>query len=175
MISSAFFSILFLSFFIPEKTIQKVFSVLCHQMKERTPEDSPVCFRCLGIYLGFFASMISIFLVDLRIHFIYSVLFIFPIAFDGITQMLKLRKSANSLRFTTGFIFGLGTAVILNSIVKNSYLEQQNLFQFFAFLSLFSIILFYLSKKSKKILYSVSFSSFSFVFFMAVYLTIFLF
>lgn len=94
--------------------------VFCHRRRERTIQIRgrylPVCARCTGIYIGMFAF----FLVQLFIEFSYrlevlfiSILLMLPTAFDGTTQLLKIRESTNVIRLITGFICGIGCLMLV--------------------------------------------------------------
>lgn len=95
----------------------------CHRIPERTFKIRghyfPVCSRCTGLYLGvvsysiyayFFYVNYSLTLISL------AILMIIPTFTDGFTQLLGLRESNNTLRFTTGLIGGIGIMIIAKFI-----------------------------------------------------------
>ena len=92
------------------------FSHFCHQRPERSffifGEQIPVCARDFSLYVAAFISTI----VYPKIRRLYTpvlpsvwylVVFLFPMAVDGLTQLAGLRESTNLLRFITGFLGGL--------------------------------------------------------------------
>jgi uncharacterized membrane protein len=93
-----------------------IFSHFCHQRPERSffifGEQIPVCARDFSLYVAAFISTI----VYPKIRQLYTpvlpskwylVVFLFPMAVDGLTQLVGLRESTNFLRFITGFLGGL--------------------------------------------------------------------
>lgn len=55
--------------------------------------------------------------VDTVLFFIIALALIAPMALDGLTQYWKIRKSNNSLRFTTGVLAGMGTGLMFGRII----------------------------------------------------------
>jgi uncharacterized membrane protein len=92
-----------------------LFSPLCHQIPSRSffifNYPLAVCARCLGIYFGFFAGA-GLFPFVRRFSNLTLpktqtfVFFTFPVALDFIGNLLRLWRSSNGLRFSTGFIWG---------------------------------------------------------------------
>lgn len=90
------------------------FRLICHGIPHRcltiwnTP--MPICARCTAIYVGLFTGL-GLFFIAPWLHeraarwtlFIAST----PMAVDGITQLVRLRESTNSLRLFTGGLAGL--------------------------------------------------------------------
>ena len=79
--------------------------------------DFYLCARCTGIYSAFLSfSFVGILFgysffqnrFDPYLSLLFSIIFVLPLLADWGTQKLKLRESRNSLRFITGFIFGIG-------------------------------------------------------------------
>lgn len=81
----------------------------------------PVCARCTGFYTGLIVFLIYNFFFKITYTpelFIISVLLLIPTAIDGFTQLLGYRESNNNLRFTTGFIGGIGLIIIMRIAVR---------------------------------------------------------
>lgn len=94
----------------------------CHQMPERSfmivGVALPVCARCIGIYLGSAAGLLTPILSpkkSMKLNSIKTFLLAFiPIGLDGIAQSsFAATESPNILRFATGLIFGFGVVVYL--------------------------------------------------------------
>ena len=98
----------------------------CHQLAERSFEAGGVlfgvCARCTGIYLGF-AATLTIFVLattflsqnkapQLRISLWLGVILIVPLAIDGTCSYLGLYATTSPLRYTTGYLCGMGLALI---------------------------------------------------------------
>ncbi|MBM7571602.1 DUF2085 domain-containing protein [Aquibacillus albus] len=113
---------------------------ICHQIPERSfiinGVQMPVCIRDTGIYLGIFSSIIILFLmkkhkanmIPNRFVSLSLLLFMFPMAFDGITSYLDWRETNNFLRLTTGIPFGAVLpmfVVPLLNIKKNQKESEQ--------------------------------------------------
>ena len=93
-----------LSFCFCHRKIDRSFSVWGYTM--------PLCARCTGILLGFYVGLV-LEILAIPLSLLLSVLFLLPLIVDGVTQMLHLRKSNNILRFSTGFLFGIGYLYLL--------------------------------------------------------------
>lgn len=81
----------------------------------------PVCARCTGFYTGLIVFLIYNFFFEITYTpelFVISVLLLIPTAIDGFTQLLGYRESNNNLRFTTGFIGGIGLIIIMRIVVR---------------------------------------------------------
>lgn len=98
---------------------------LCHRRPERSffvkGHQFPVCARCTGFYSGLIAYLIFIMFYPIHYDmnlFIISIILMIPTGIDGFTQFLGLRESNNTLRFTTGFIGGIGLIIFLKMIIK---------------------------------------------------------
>lgn len=94
--------------------------VFCHRIPERTLKIRnfyfPVCARCTGIYIGYFAFFI--FFLLFYVQSSYTMIFIafgmmIPTFLDGITQFFGFRESNNTLRFSTGLIAGVGLGILI--------------------------------------------------------------
>jgi len=103
-----------------EMKIKKIFSYLCHQFPERCyffcGEPLYVCARCLGLYAGFLVSFLWFLLVygitDFSMRLFWTSLLFVPMGIDGITQLFRKRESTNEIRFVTGFLAGIATAML---------------------------------------------------------------
>ena len=87
------------------------FRLLCHGMPSRSlamfGTTMPLCARCVGIYIGMMVGLAAYMLLPwLDEHLLRGFMYVaaVPIAADGITQLLRLRESTNSLRLATGFL-----------------------------------------------------------------------
>ena len=104
------------------------FSDACHQLDARSfyidGFKMAVCSRCFGIYLGiFFGAILYPILPKKNLHPRLLLIFLFPLALDGGTQLLGLRTSNNSLRLFTGLLFGIILPFYINPPL-NSVLES---------------------------------------------------
>jgi len=83
----------------------------CHKIPERSfkilNKRLPICSRCTGLFVGLLFIPFSLFFRFL-ISFPISILFTLPIAIDGFSQLIGLRKSNNILRFLTSLLFTIG-------------------------------------------------------------------
>jgi uncharacterized membrane protein len=94
----------------------------CHQLPERSlwifGAPMGLCSRCVAIYLSF--SIVTLIIAnknDLTIYWKVGLLLLLPIIFDGLTQMLGIRMSSNTIRIITGVLGGIGLALVLKSII----------------------------------------------------------
>ena len=86
------------------------FRVLCHGLASRSlalfDVTMPLCARCTGIYAGLLAGLAAFFVLPRlseRVMRITTIVAVFPMGIDGVTQALGLRESTNALRLATGF------------------------------------------------------------------------
>lgn len=86
------------------------FRVLCHGIPHRClflfGTRMPICARCTAIYIGLIAGAAAFLLVPwISQRFLRATMWIamMPMAFDGFTQLFRLRESTNTLRIATGF------------------------------------------------------------------------
>jgi len=111
-----------------ENLIETFFSFICHQDKDTLirvyDEFIPLCPRCIGLHVGFFASAI-VFLFrkyqDLFLNPKTSFALIILSSLVGIHWLLGNQGivTPNSLsRFCTGFLSGFGFGILLNSVSK---------------------------------------------------------
>jgi len=99
--------------------IPRVKFVICHRRPDRTLKFRgryfPVCARCTGIYAGIICFLLILKFIHFTFNFkllLIASIMIFPTALDGITQLLRLRESTNFIRLVTGFLGGMGYAMI---------------------------------------------------------------
>jgi len=98
---------------------------LCHQLPERSyfagGFQLPVCARDTGIYLGFVASLLVLWLLHRHQRpsalprwpvLVLLGVFIGSMAFDGISSYAGLRETTNTLRLITGLLTGWALAAI---------------------------------------------------------------
>jgi len=98
---------------------------LCHQLPERSYFAAgfqlPVCARDTGIYLGFVAGLIVLWLLHRHERpsqpprwpvLVLVGLFISAMAVDGLTSYSGLRETTNTLRLITGLLTGWSLAAI---------------------------------------------------------------
>lgn len=97
--------------------------LICHRIPERTFKIGdhyfPVCSRCTGAYIGMFSYFIFVYYVYVQYTIpiiLMGTIMVLPMAFDGITQGLALRKSNNTLRFFTGLIGGIGLGILFKTL-----------------------------------------------------------
>lgn len=96
------------------------YRVMCHQLPERSffidGYQVAFCQRDVGVQLGLFLGGVAYAAsggrVRLRNLAVYLLIFVLPVALDGVTQLLGLRSSVWPLRLGTGLLFGVGTALL---------------------------------------------------------------
>ena len=91
----------------------------CHQKPERSffwkGKQMPLCARCTGINLGYFA--LPLFILGLiKIPLFISFLIIVPTYIDGTIQAYFNVESNNTRRFITGLLSGVGTMSLVSII-----------------------------------------------------------
>ena len=101
----------------------------CHQFPERSLEAGglyfSVCARCTGIYLGFILTLVIIFILAKITRgreapaamppawaIAVGGILIVPMAIDGVGSYTGIYVTTNLLRFITGYLCGMGVAVI---------------------------------------------------------------
>jgi|SRR5579862_3242740 len=90
----------------------------CHQLQERSfficERQMPLCARCTGILVG-----LTLFPVSREIHGWLVPIVLFTVFLtDSLTQLFRLRKSNNLLRFTTGIGFSVAILSLLGGAMK---------------------------------------------------------
>ena len=66
----------------------------------------PICARCTAIYIGLIAGAAAFLIapwIPTRLLRVTMWIALLPMAFDGFTQLARLRESTNTLRIATGF------------------------------------------------------------------------
>ncbi|MEM3431166.1 MAG: DUF2085 domain-containing protein [Candidatus Micrarchaeia archaeon] len=111
------------------KSLFTFFSFFCHQLFERSicMNDNmeigncsasngfiyqfPICARDIGFYFGMLIGGMIMLIArkgeEKMPNLLFLLIFIFPMAIDGVTQLLYLRESTNELRLITGFLAGV--------------------------------------------------------------------
>ena len=103
---------------------------ICHQKPDRcffiNNKPMLICSRCFGVYLGLVVGVIIpiiipiIYSLSVKIMYILMIVCVLPLALDGLTQFLGLRKSNNNLRFISGLITGIYLGILFNWLIFNS-------------------------------------------------------
>ena len=150
-------------------TIMKLYeiagSLICHQLPSRTLHIKglplPLCARDTGIYIGFFISLIYIYLKkrnkadsppDIKTTILLCSLMLLMII-DGGTSYLGMRQTSNMLRYYSGVFFGfplpffLIPAASFNPKVKNAKKSMYSVLEVI-FLILINFIVGYLVLES---------------------------
>ena len=82
----------------------------CHARPDRSfffrGKQFPICARCTGELVGMIAG-IPIAIIFGIPRFLYVMLFMFPMVFDGFLQLLTPYESGNIRRLLTGILFGI--------------------------------------------------------------------
>ncbi|MFB6089403.1 MAG: DUF2085 domain-containing protein [Candidatus Aenigmatarchaeota archaeon] len=119
--------------------------------------QSIVCIRCSSIYIGFLFTFLFLLIYGFyltEISIIFSILFVIPIALDGVTQAFGYRKSNNVFRILTGIMLGSAFSLLLGkSIQRNLDLLTKEVFRipnipFLIYLTALFLPLYLISKKS---------------------------
>ena len=103
----------------PGGLLFRLYRRVCHQYPARSfyvyGRQVAFCQRDVGVYLGLFLGGLAYAATSGRVHLksgrAYLLLFVCPVALDGLTQLLGLRTSIWPLRLGTGLLFGVGTAL----------------------------------------------------------------
>jgi uncharacterized membrane protein len=113
------------------------FSV-CHQLDSRSLAFgdimTPVCSRCAGIYIGFMAVAVILFIMfrkkqndlpPLYILIISAVFFLSTII-DGLASYSGLYMTNNIIRFSTGFLCGASIMTVLYPVFNFQYYRESS-------------------------------------------------
>ena len=97
-------------------------ALICHRKESRCIEifghKGFLCARCTGLGIGIVTSfLIQLLGLSLNGHVpqFFGLLLASPMVFDGLSQLLGIRESTNSIRLLTGFLFSFGLLSILVS------------------------------------------------------------
>lgn len=110
------------------KIAEEFLSKLCHRMPSRTIWISEIpmglCSRCSGIYLSIFVTLLLPFFYKELFRKKYikiALLLLLPLILDGAFQLSGFYLSNNTIRMTTGLLFGssIGYIIIYFTTVKN--------------------------------------------------------
>lgn len=75
-----------------------------------------LCWRCTGVLVAFFIMGAIRFFMKISFgvsQLLIGIFTVLPMVVDGIMQYYFMRKSSNKRRFITGFLFGIGFALML--------------------------------------------------------------
>ncbi|RLG27659.1 DUF2085 domain-containing protein [Methanosarcinales archaeon] len=96
-------------------------SNLCHSIPDRcftyNNRCLPICARCMGILIGGVASLLIFNIFNIYLSYHISIILVIPMILDGGLQYVDYTPSTNNRRFVTGFLFGVGTIVVIRNIV----------------------------------------------------------
>jgi uncharacterized membrane protein len=98
--------------------IRLFFRLLCHGLPARClllfGVPMPICARCTAIYGGLIAGTLLFHLLprmrELTARIVVLVA-LTPLGIDGVTQLIRLRESTNTLRVATGLTAGIAIAL----------------------------------------------------------------
>jgi len=115
------------------RTLFRAYHRVCHQRPERSffimGRQVAFCQRDVGEFAGFLLGSglyaASRRRLRLRNARLYLMVFVTPIAVDGITQLLGLRESNWWLRLTTGIWFGAGTVLLVYPRINAAMLDTR--------------------------------------------------
>ncbi len=107
--------------------LYRAYHLSCHQLPSRSwficGAKLGVCVRCLATYIFFIATALTLFIRSirewigrrcfLRLVLPLSLGLFFPLLVDGLLQLITPWESTNPLRFITGGLTGMGTALVL--------------------------------------------------------------
>lgn len=98
----------------------KIGSMLgCHQLHYRCPTilgyQFFICYRCLGMYLGFILGIIA-YIIYPFLNW-YIILLVAPLIIDGVIQLRSSYESTHTKRIITGLCFGTSFIYTLVYIV----------------------------------------------------------
>ena len=102
-----------------------IFRPMCHGIPSRcltlwhTP--MPICARCTAIYAGLFIGLLIFFAApwinEKAARWMLYVAAV-PMGVDGVTQLMRLRESTNSLRVATGSVAGFAFGYWILSAIE---------------------------------------------------------
>jgi len=116
--------------------IYRVFSLVCHQMPERTffllGYQMAYCQRDLAIYGGVLALGLLYGLVRRHVSPLplrWAALLALPMAIDGFTQLFGLRESTWELRVVTGSLFALTVVWVVFPRLEQGFAEIRTILE----------------------------------------------
>ena len=71
----------------------------------------------MGILIGGVASLLIFNIFNIYLSYHISIILVIPMILDGGLQYVDYTPSTNNRRFVTGFLFGVGTIVVIRNIV----------------------------------------------------------
>lgn len=115
------------------RLIFRAYHRVCHQLPQRSffvmGHQVAFCQRDVGVYAGLVAGGILYWLSGRRLALkglrLYAIVFVLPVAFDGLTQLLGLRQSVWYLRLGTGTWFGVGTALLVYPVIAKAMAQTR--------------------------------------------------
>ena len=112
--------------------LRLLFRLLCHGIPSRCfllfGVPMPVCARCTAIYAGLAVGALLFRLLPRlreRAARILLAVALAPMAVDGLTQLVRLRESTNTLRMVTGLIAGTAFALWVLAAAASSEPSQE--------------------------------------------------
>ena len=92
----------------------------CHQMASRSyflnGNQMPFCARDLGLFAGLVLGMAVALVTQIRPRWYLVALGFFPMALDGVWQLLTDYESTNAVRLLTGILAGVSAAMLIHLI-----------------------------------------------------------
>lgn len=96
----------------------------CHQRASRSlflnDNQMPFCSRCTAIFLGMAIGMAIMIFLEMELNVIWIILGFAPIGVDGGLQLITGYESSNPVRFSTGLLAGMVTAIALAFIITET-------------------------------------------------------
>ena len=93
----------------------------CHRIKDRSVWffglERWFCCRCLGILLGGCIGLL-ISVLGFRPPGYIIFIFLIPLLIDGFSQAISSRESNNTIRFSTGLLFGWALPFVVFALIE---------------------------------------------------------
>ena len=116
----------------PANLIYSGYRLGCHQLPSRSffisGQQIAYCERCMATYTALFLSVILFAFVRRwlkPLSWKVYILFLVPLALDGVSQMFGLRTSNWVLRTITGALFGFGSAWMAFPYLEEGFLDAR--------------------------------------------------